>query len=68
MKKISSKQQTKPCTIRGIVQRFFYKIGWKVVQKTCKHENKYNKCTDYQERYYEDYCPDCKLTTYKGMD
>lgn len=47
---------------------FFNKIGWNIVQKTCKHENKYNKWTDYQDRYYEDYCPDCKLTIYEGMD
>jgi len=60
--------ETEQCTIYSVVQRFFNKIGWKIVQKTCKHKNKYNKWTDYQDRYYEDYCPDCKLTIYEGMD
>lgn len=60
--------KTEQCTIYSVVRRFFNKIGWNIVQKTCNHENKYNKWTDYQDRYYEDYCPDCRLTTYEGMD
>jgi hypothetical protein len=64
----TKKTETKQCTIPSVVQRFFNKIGWKIVQKTCKHTDSYNKWTDYQDRYYEDYCPDCKLTTFEGMD
>lgn len=56
------------CSIYRIVCHFFNKIGWKIVQKTCEHKNKFTTWTDYPDRYHEEYCPDCNLITYEGMD
>jgi len=50
------------------MKQFLNKIGWKIVQKTCDHENVYNKWIDYQEGYYKGYCPDCKLTIYEDIN
>lgn len=66
--KAVSKETEQQCNIYSIVQYFFNKVGWKIVQKTCKHENKHKKWIDYQDRYYEYYCPDCNSKIYESMD
>jgi hypothetical protein len=51
-------------TMIVIFNNFLNKLGWKIIQKTCNHKNKKNEWIDYQEQYYKDYCPECKLTIY----
>jgi hypothetical protein len=61
-------KQIKPLNIKVIFKSFINNIAFKLLQKTCSHKDRYNKFTCYQDRYYEDYCPNCDLTIYTGMD
>ena len=63
----TQKNSEQTLTISVIIKRLLYQFFRKMLQKTCEHKNKYNQWTDYQDRYYKDYCPDCQLTIYENM-
>ena len=50
-----------------MIKRILNKLSLIVLQKTCEHKNKKNIWTDYQDRYYKNFCSDCRKTIYEDM-
>lgn len=57
-----------PCTIQGVLRMWLNKIGWKIVRKTCRHEEKQKVFDDYTERCTLFSCKDCRSEIYEGWD
>jgi hypothetical protein len=54
--------------MRELLRLILFKIGWKIVKKTCLHEHKRITFEDYPDRCTHYWCNDCNSIIYKSMD
>lgn len=65
---ILNKFPKQPHTIYNVVRMWLSKLGWKLVKKTCRHEEKQTVFIDYADRCTHYWCEDCRSDIYEGWD
>lgn len=61
-------KSNKNIQIHNIIRMLFSKIGWYLIRKTCKHEEKEIVFEDHSDRYTQYRCNECKSDIYIGWD
>jgi hypothetical protein len=52
---------------RNAMRNWISRLGWRLVRKTCRHEQKEVTFEDYPDRCVHYWCDDCKQKLYEEM-